>query len=661
MRESRSLKPTSKVSIPLRMVCIDTFSKPIEGTKDTMRKFSKFSHVSAYDYRLGSGEWNRSSQISTSDKTKFWGWLCGNLYHKYATWVFGYRLGDQLTFLDFWGEVTRRRFNLGQYEYDSNEDGDGKKKKGKGKLVTGDPPFFCFCRHNGISVKFVDTCNYVDMTPEEIIASMNLKFDGPMSASEVWNKEEYQTKDAARAVFHLMKGLISQWETDKCGCWQPTAGMLSMVSFRKEIDTSKPADMIQLDEEGKSSRWEQLEQDCYYGGRITPYYRGKILPSLEDAETLREIGDLFLDNIRGPIYLVDINALYPHVMSHYAFPVRRHRRFDICDVDQLHAILRTGIGVAASVKITTDKEIFPVRRDGRVHYVKGTFWTALCGPELQHALDTGSINRIGLVQTYTMGFPFKTWAENWLSVRMHHKLNGNVCGYIYAKMILNSLSGKWAQRSGHWVDLPNGPRVRDWGLYHTVNVDNGECLTYRYISGHCQVWREGSTPNHYFPILSAWITSYGRHYMDNIKRQMPERSYLYQATDSLIVTQEGYDWLFKHGYIDERKYGHFKLQDRGLYGEIFGPNHYQIEGRMTQAGVADIAVEQPDGTWLASCRDRLDSTLAKNPHSSVVSRDVTLGWYNSFGNLLHGEDGWWLPYEFGKLSDPFRDLEYSMD
>lgn len=661
MRESRNLKPCTKTTIPLRMICMDTYTAPSEKYKNPKRSKKEFSLVSAYEYRLRESKWICNSQISTVSVDEFWTWLVDKTYKKYVTWAFGYRLGDQLTVLDFWNRISDKTFSLGQFEDVYEKDGETKRVKGKGKLVTGDPPFFCFCRHNGCMVKFIDTCNYIDMTPEQIIEAAKLKFIGPQTEHEIWSKEEYQTRDAARAVFHLMEGMISQWETDQCGPWQPTAGMLSMVSLRKTIDTSRPEDMIRLDEEGKAARWEQLEQDCYYGGRITPYYRGGIRTRDYIAGHGTIHRSLSGPTIEGPIYLVDMNALYPHVMSHYAFPVRRHRRIDICHVDQLHAMVKSGIGVAASVKIATQTQLFPARRSGRVHYVKGTFWTALCGPELRKAIETDSIAQVGMVQTYTLGYPFKEWAENWLSVRSLHKQKGNIWGYIYAKMILNSLSGKWAQKGGRWIDNPSGPRVRDWGLYHTVDVDSGECIKYRYIAGHCQQWEEGGTPGFYFPILSAWISSYGRYYMDQIKDQMPEKSYLYQATDSLLVTQSGYDWLHSHGYINENKYGHFKLQDRGLWGEVYGPNHYQIEDRMTQAGVADIAVRQPNGSWVATCRDRLDSTLAKNPESAVVSRNVSLSWYNSFGHLAYDESGWWLPYEFGKTSNPDEDLIHCMD
>ena len=316
------------------------------------------------------------------------------------------------------------------------------------------------------------------------------------------------------------------------------------------------------------------------------------------------------------------------------------------DIDQLASHIRGGVGICSAIKICDYVNTYPVRREGKIYYARGEYWTTLVGPELALALSRGSIADIGLTQLYTMGYPFKHWAEQWLAIRSKAKHEDRPISFIYAKMILNSLSGKWAQSGMRWIDRPEAPRIKDWGLYHTVDIDNGETHTYRFIAGHPQEQVDGGRSQHYFPILSAYICSYGRMFMDGIKRQMPEKSYLYKATDSLLVTEEGYGWLSRNGYLNQSTYGHLKLQDRGDWGEIHGPNHYQIEDRMTQAGIVDIAYQCEDGTWRAAMRDSIDSTLSRDPTRRIVTRHVDLGWITHSPHHNYDADGWIIPPTF---------------
>src|SRR5271165_5695729 len=112
----------------------------------------------------------------------------------------------------------------------------------------------------------------------------------------------------------------------------------------------------------------------------------------------------------------------------------------------------------------------------------------------------------------------------------------------FCKLILNSLSGKWGQRSRRWVLRPNRVPLQRWGTWYEVsqpdNPIEGEVpitRCYRGVAGKTQELVTDGIPRHCFPAISAFICSHGRERLRFLRNACPPRSVYYQAVDSLLL------------------------------------------------------------------------------------------------------------------------------
>ena len=143
------------------------------------------------------------------------------------------------------------------------------------------------------------------------------------------------------------------------------------------------------------------------------------------------------------------------------------------------------------------------------------------------------------------------------------------------------------------VDEPGRLSRPYWGLSHSFDARTGKRSQTRYIARTVQSKVKGTEPANAFPIISSYVTSYAREYMASVMRALPERSLLYTATDSLIVTQAGYDHLIASGMVDPEACGKFRLE--GVYpeAEICGPNWYRKGDTWTISGLHGSAHHEP--------------------------------------------------------------------
>lgn len=645
---ARRMRANKSTETPRHLVFFDTesYSAPIEGMPDKTRLTLRL--WVAISLRLEKGKVTRRKIHHGKTAAEFWQTIRQLARSATCLNLFAHNVGHDCTQLLFWEELDAGRFVIKpQPTGKLNAKGEMIYTRA-GKLILDGPPTCIVCRDSNGTYKFVDTLNYWRTSLSSLGKSIGLgKRERPseLAPDEEWS--EYCLQDC-RIIEYAVVTALQRWLNEDCGVWQITGPALALTNFRHTCnvrgDNADEIDIIPLPDH-KSHK---LERDSYYGGRTTCYFVGHAV---------------------GTVWHLDCNSLYPFVMSVYSFPRRFVRYQKGMSHDDLRSAMRV-YGVVARVFIKSRDSTFPVRIDGEQYHTTGQYWTSLCGPELQRALDDECIYRIGTVQLYSVAPLFAKWVSYWYdrkikAVRAGH--NG-LAELEFVKLILCSLSGKWAQRGRIWLDRPDVIPLKRWGGWPEKDCDTGAYEKWRGVAGNAQILTDNKEPSHAFPAISAFITSHGREYMLSVIRLCPPGSVYYMATDSLICDARAYDVLERTGYLDQYALGKFKIVGKYSECEILGPNHYRLDGKETASGHMGklLACERTDGRidlW-----ERLPTVIADGPRNDTILTSVPVEHMRPDHRGIIDRAGYWQPYhltldpDFGDRPVSVSDLqEYSSD
>ncbi len=322
--------------------------------------------------------------------------------------------------------------------------------------------------------------------------------------------------------------------------------------------------------------------------------------------------------VKGKIYRLDVNSEYPYMMITKEFPlmpvfyadyendefltynIHNNKRllstYKKVDANKLLKLIEEGeylaiidatidlmddvIGVRADVKeskIDLDKDILKGEVSIVDPYAKGN-WSLLfpigknirvviTSPELIEFKDRIRIKQIHKIIIYKKGNPFRKFVPKFYGERIKSKIDGVLAKDLFYKLLLNTLSGKFAQHSKTDIviklDFDPFPE-RDFVVFH--NLSTGE--TYKKIFGKTfLVLSDDEYTNTKSTIaVSSFISAYGRIYLTKLIQLVEKNGgkVYYYDTDSLHVDEKGFKILKEHGYIAS-KYEIGKLKIEGVY------------------------------------------------------------------------------------------------
>jgi hypothetical protein len=544
-----------------------------------------------------------------------------------ALYVCSHNLYFDLTATLFWSHMEKGRYSVSRSQTVSDGTTTKRRHSFRGHLVLSWRPTFLYvCGPKG-RIHFVDSLNYTDCSLATIGESIGYpKLDMPSVSECDLTWASYCRRDV-EVLSEFMTGMLTRWHKDNLGVWQPTAAGLAMTSYRhmvKKVNSPETCPKILIDDDKEKIAFERLS---YFGGQTQCYYLGKV---------------------ENPVHSVDVNGLYPYVMRMGEFPYECCYQSEDCGTDELRSYL-SNFGVVAAVRVCTSSSTYPVRCGKRVLQAVGTFWTVLCGAELERAISSNHVDKVGRIQCYKCAPIFRHWVDYWWRRRVDATLNGDKAGAFYVKRILNSLSGKFAQSGKRWVDRHNVRAPKRWGEWTLHDFDSNTDHYFRSVAGNAQELIEDGMPQYCFPAISAFITAAGREYMRTIRLRLPERSVYHQATDSFALSGKAYNQLKREGMLDDSAIGKFKSDGSGFGGEFEGVNHYRIGSEWTMQGLYGRSYRNDDGNLVADIWQRLPEMVRVGPGIGVrvFSADVQPHQITPLGR--ESKDGWinppelWLP------------------
>lgn len=280
----------------------------------------------------------------------------------------------------------------------------------------------------------------------------------------------------------------------------------------------------------------------YYGGRVEVFKGGLI---------------------NEPFTVIDINSAYPFAMKH-AHPYGEN--FSISDqLPKTDKVLQR-----AFIRLTAKSTgAFPFRTKSGLHFpadniVREFF---ISGWEYIAARKTGTlfIGEIISCITFPDVIRFDDYIDHFFQKKSDCKKSGDKAGYIFAKLFLNSLYGKFGA---------NPEKYSEYTVIPPRYIEAAETDGYGFCA-ELDKWALVSKPleeekqRYYNVAVAASITGFVRAYMwESINKCSGVR---YCDTDSIVCTDSG---KLK---LDPVELGAWDIEARGNFGGIAGKKLYALQ------------------------------------------------------------------------------------
>ncbi len=308
-----------------------------------------------------------------------------------------------------------------------------------------------------------------------------------------------------------------------------------------------------------------LERESYRGGINEAYFIGVL-----DKEIYRS---------------VDVNSLYAYVMRNNKFPTKLKWFTRQMSIDYLQDIL-IDYAVTSRVLVDIDEPVFPYKTD-KVYYPLGKFVTVLTTPQLKYAISKNWIKEIMETAIYEQEYIFKEYVDFFYDLKRYYKKEKDSVYYMITKLFLNSLTGKWGQRSQKYIEIGD---CNDWeySITEVGDLDTHEHWTEIRIGG--KIYREGKKQESFdsFVAIVSHITAYAREHTIKLRYKAGVENTFYIDTDSLTVNEKGYHNLKSE--LDEFELGKLQVQEIANKVIIRGAKDYKFGDKEKIKGIRKDAV-----------------------------------------------------------------------
>ncbi len=314
-----------------------------------------------------------------------------------------------------------------------------------------------------------------------------------------------------------------------------------------------------------------LEDASYFGGRCEVFRLG-VAPE--------------------KVYHLDFRSLYPWVCTAYDLPVHLEEYVDEVECRK-RPYPRYLHNCIARVTLRAERPLFPLRWRDEMAFPIGRFTTTLAGPELVSADLEGVIERVHEYCVYRMDRSLERYARRLYDFRCDAEQGWSPQMSALAKKMLVALPGKFGEKSWRWIACPNEIPDTQWGYWWGADP-NGVPCRYRAQGGLvCREVNTGFAPDA-VPSIASWITSAGRVELSLAIGIAGRENVYYCDTDSVFVSQTGYDRLVAAGKVQSGCLGKLQLKGEVDRLEVRGVKHYVADGKVVCAGLPPEATLNDD-------------------------------------------------------------------
>lgn len=538
MRRAHLLRGAKGNETPSECVWFDTetYQTVLDGS--TVEHHLEFGWA-AYTRMLPSGKWMSPDWFRFTSIAEFWDWAVSKARPKTKLFMFCHNTSFDLPVMDIFTELPNRGYVLKQAVIDA-------------------PPTILKWRSERHTIQVLDTLNIWAVPLARIGEMIGLpKLQMPVKGASIAEWDSYGKRDTEIIMIACQRWFAFLRENDMGGFANTLAGQ----AFRTYKHRFLRHDIL-IDDSEEPLR---LSRSCYLGGRVEAFFIGRAT---------------------GSYRLVDINSMYPAVMSSELYPTVLRGYTSRATIEDLGIWLSDSC-CCAQVTVRTDRRIYPVRRDGQLLFPVGEFRAYLSTPELIEAYNAGEIVAVHEVAVYDCAPIFKDFVDEMYSRRLECAESGDSQTAHMYKILMNSLYGKFGQNGLMYSEFENTPDLsaRKWT---EIDAETGTIINWRQFGGLVQRQERNAESRDSHPAIAAHVTAYARMLLHDDITLAGEGNCLYVDTDSLLVTDEGYKNLAPQ--LDDKSLGMLKLELTCTDIVIHGPKDYRFGDKVRTKGVRSKAV-----------------------------------------------------------------------
>lgn len=588
-----TLSATRSRPLPSELIFLDTETDLVPiGDRRTAHRLKL--GIAQHCQREGDAGIFVKSECRFYDRGDFYSWLAPLLVGNQTFYLIAHNIPYDAMILDAFRELPRRGFTL-QSLYSKGQVTIIRWKKDKTRLI------------------MLDNGNIFGGTLErwgDIFKVPKLQIDFEHCTLE--ELEIYCRRDV-EIMLHCWRAWYAFLVEHQCGGFRMTVGATAFNTWRHAHMT----DDVYVH---KDRRALELERAAYHGGRVECFFQGRLTD--------------------GPYYYLDINNMYGHVMRSGRYPIGLQGYSERLKISRMINYLER-YAVIARVTVNVDVPAYVTKVDGYTAYPLGRFETTLTTDEIILALRCGWLETLHAMAWYRTGFIFRSYVEHFYNLRMNYRDQGDQGFEQIAKLLINSLYGKFGQRGIEQRVIGRAAPETIWSspVHH---ITSGRSSRLVILGG--TVYEEFSEGEsfHAMPAIAAHVTANARLYLLSLIERAGWENVYYTDTYSLIVNRAGYFNL--EALIKPDTIGMLKVETEGDVLELYAAKEYRLGDRLRLKGIRKNAREIAPGLFEQERWPRLagqiragmpgeyiTETIEKHQARRVTSGTVTPeGWVKPF-------------------------------
>lgn len=409
-------------------------------------------------------------------------------------------------------------------------------------------------RKDSVSLLFLDNMNYFQTSLEALgdtIGFKKLPMPSPGADIEEWKR--YCLRDA-QILLEVWKRWLRFLNHFDLGSFGYTLASQAFNAFRHRFMRTP----ISIHTSNKAVN---LERAAYRGGRNECFRLGEYKANR--------------------FYLLDINSMYPFVMYKFEYPRNLISTGNSLEINQARKLLEKYC-LIAECAISTDEPCYGVKLKDKLVFPIGEFTSVLTTNEVLRGLERGYIKSIGNYALYERALLFGDYVKFFYSRRLEFEGKGMFPYAYQCKIMLNSLYGKFGQRTEEWKYVCDDA-TRDYDWWQEYDYQDKKVYTYRCINHRVEVstgYHEGFNS---LVAIAAEVTANARLYLWDLISLAGVNNVFYCDTDSLIVTEAGMAYL--SGFIHPTELGKLKIVASADNISIHNLKDYSFGGLVKIKGV----------------------------------------------------------------------------
>lgn len=267
----------------------------------------------------------------------------------------------------------------------------------------------------------------------------------------------------------------------------------------------------------------------------------------------------------GPVKIYDVNSMYPAVMRNEHHPTGSRYlniRGGIADKNGEIVGIADAKFYFAHVLATVSGGGLPIREKMGLNFSQktGEFFTTSHEMRLLCQLGLMKVHKVIFAAAPYETISFAEYVDKFSAEKIAAKQAGDKAGEIFAKLLLNSAYGKFAQ---------NPENYKEWMIVRDETIPEAPFNLERAADGY-QLWAKPTEAHNYHDVATAAsITSAARATL--LRGLLSAKGAIYCDTDSIICEDMG-----EEADIDPSRLGAWKLEGEGVRTAVAGKKLYAV-------------------------------------------------------------------------------------